>query len=121
MRGSMIFICQRRCPLFLIPAFLLAHVATAQALSTADIIDPAYGIKAFTITIPAGWKLDGTVIPGPECSKIPFPVFRAYSPDGLSEMRLMPTFYWTFHPNVRNFHAPNGCMDFGRTLTAEEF
>jgi len=100
--------------------FPLAHLAEAQDLTTASIIDPAYGVKAFTITIPAGWKFQGTVLPGPECSQISFPVFRAYSPDGLSEIRLMPTFDWTFHPNTPNFH-PKGCMDFGRTITAGEF
>ncbi len=32
----------------------------------------------------------------------------------------MPTFYWTFHPGTHNSH-PNGCLDFGHTLTAAEF
>jgi hypothetical protein len=93
----------------------------AQGLTTASIVDPAYNLKAFTITIPAGWKFQGTVLPGPDCSDIPFPVFRAYSADGLSEMRLMPAFNWTFHPALKNFHAPSGCLDYGRALTAEEF
>jgi hypothetical protein len=103
-------------------AFLVAStpVAADQGLTTAPIIDPAYNLKAFTITIPAGWKFQGTVLPGPGCSDIPYPVFRAYSPDGLNEIRLQPTFNWTFHPNSR-MTAPNGCLDFGRTLTAEEF
>ena len=100
--------------------FPLAQLAGAQELTTAPIVDPAYGIKAFTVTIPAGWKFQGTVLPGPECSQIPYPVFRAYSSDGLSEIRLMPTFNWTFHPNIANFHS-SGCLDFGRTLTAAEF
>lgn len=104
-----------------LPLFLLAPIAAAQGLTTADIVDPAYGMKAFTITIPAGWKFQGTVIPGPDCTPYPYPVFRAYSPDGLSEIRLMPTFYWTFHPSVRNFRAPHGCMDYDHTLTAQEF
>jgi len=99
----------------------LAHLATAQSLTAAAITDPAYNVKAFTITIPAGWKFQGTVIPGPDCSNIPFPVFRAYSADGLSEMRLEPTFEWTFHPALKNFHSPSGCLNFGHTLTATEF
>ncbi len=28
----------------------------AQSLTTVSITDPAYGIKAFNISIPAGWK-----------------------------------------------------------------
>lgn len=104
----------------LLAVLLFAPLAGAQELTTVPIIDPAYDIKAFTITIPAKWEFQGTVLPGPECSQISYPVFRAYSPDGLSEIRLLPTFNWTFHPNLRNFHAA-GCLDFGRTLTAAEF
>lgn len=94
---------------------------SGEQTTTVSIQDPAYGMKAFTVTIPAGWKFDGTVIPGPECNWVPYPVFRAYAADGLSEIRLMPVFNWTFHPKVRNLHAPTGCMDYGRTLTAKEF
>ena len=99
---------------------LTVPFAAAQRLTTADIIDPAYGIKAFTITIPAGWKFQGTVFPGADCFPPSYPVFRAYSPDGLTEIRLLPTFNWTFRPNLR-MKAPNGCLDFGHPLTAAEF
>jgi hypothetical protein len=112
---------RRQLVLLLAPLLLpLAQLAGAQNLTTAPIIDPAYGVKAFTITIPAGWKFQGTVMTGPECSRVSFPVFRAYSPDGLTEMRLLPMFNWTFHPNIKNFHVA-GCMNFPGTLTAEEF
>jgi hypothetical protein len=112
---------RRQLVLFLAALLLsFTHPAGAQNLTTAPIIDPAYGVKAFTITIPAGWKFQGTVMTGPECSRVSFPVFRAYSPDGLTEIRLLPTFNWTFHPNIRNFHVA-GCMNFPGTLTAEEF
>lgn len=103
-------------------AFLITStsIAADQGLTAAPIIDPAYNLKAFTITIPAGWKFQGTVIPGPECSGVPYPVFRAYSPDGLNEIRLEPTFNWTFHLNLR-MKTPRACLDFGHSLTAEEF
>src|SRR5271169_1411187 len=72
---------------------------SADALSTGTINDPTLGdIKAFTVTIPAGWKFQGTVVRGPECNPISFPAFRAYSLDGLTELRLLPVFNWTFHP-----------------------
>src|SRR5580658_10168067 len=102
-------------------ACTLAHSAAAQNLTTAAIIDPAYNVKAFTITIPAGWKFQSTVMPGPECSPFSFLVFRAFAPDGLNQIRLEPTFNWTFHPALKNFKSPTGCMDFGHTLTAAEF
>ena len=83
-------------------AFLIASTPSPLTRDSPrpPIIDPAYNLKAFTITIPAGWKFQGTVLPGPACSDIPYPVFRAYSPDGLNEIRLQPTFNWTFHPNI---------------------
>ena len=101
-------------------AFSAPHVK-AQDLTTVSITDPAYGMKAFNVTIPAGWKFQGTVVPGPECSRIPMPVFRAYSPDGLTEMRLMPAFNWTFHPAFKGFRPVNGCMNFTGPMSAADF
>src|SRR3984885_1004681 len=93
----------------------------AQSLATVSITDPAYGIKAFNISIPAGWKFEGTVLPGPECSRIPMPVFRAYSPDGLTEMRLLPAFNWTFHPGMKGFRPVNGCLAYNGPMSAVDF
>ena len=99
----------------------IAPTATAQALSTGIITDPSLGgIKAFTVTIPAGWKFQGTVVRGPECNPISFPVFRAYSADGLTEMRLLPAFNWSFHPAIK-MNTAAGCLPVQRTLTATEF
>lgn len=95
--------------------------AIAQGTTTAPIIDPAYGIKAFTITIPANWKFQGTVLPGPDCSRVAYPVFRAYSPDGLTEMRLLPAFNWTFHPSMRNFRPVPGCVNYNGPIAAAQF
>jgi hypothetical protein len=102
-------------------AGLCAAPAGAQSLTTVAITDPAYGIKAFDITIPAGWKFDGTVLPGPECSRVPMPVFRAYSVDGLTEMRLLPAFNWTFHPSLKGFRPVNGCLAYTGPMSADDF
>lgn len=99
---------------------MTAPCALAQGLTTAPIIDPAYGVKAFTITIPAGWKFRGSVLPAPDCTAAPSPLFRAYSTDGLSEIRLLPAFNWTFHPNLR-MQTPTGCMNFGQPMKAADF
>ncbi len=100
---------------------LLSTAAFAQDTTIFPIVDPAYGIKAYTATVPAGWKFQGTVLPGPDCSRIPFPVFRAYSPDGLREIRLQPVFNWTFHPTFKNFRAVRGCINIGGPITAADF
>jgi len=48
-------------------------------------------------------------------------VFRAYSPDGLSEMRLLPAFNWTFHPAMKGFCPVSGCLNYSGRMSAEEF
>jgi hypothetical protein len=98
-----------------------ATASLAQSVTTIPINDPAYGVKAFTATVPAGWKFQGTVIPGPECSRIPFPVFRAYSRDGLQEIRLQPAFNWTFHPNNKAFHGVPDCLNISGPISAADF
>ncbi|MGA8937544.1 MAG: hypothetical protein WB439_00110, partial [Acidobacteriaceae bacterium] len=111
-----------RCSMLLtIAALALARAAVAQSTTVVPIVDPAYNIRAFNISIPANWKLQGTVLPGPECSRVPIPVFRAYSRDGLSEMRLMPAFNWTFHPNNHAFHGVSGCLNYTGPMTAAQF
>lgn len=101
---------------------LLVAFAAADNLTTGTINDPTLNnMKAFTVTIPAGWKFQGTVLLGPQCDMTAFPIFRAYSPDGLSEMRLEPAFAWSFHPAIRNTRQIQGCMPYQTTMTAAEF
>ncbi len=112
----------RRTLIIAFAALLLTVCAAAQSLSTGTITDPSFNnIKAFTVTIPAGWKFQGTVMQGPECDITPFPIFRAYSPDGLTEMRLEPAFAWSFHPAIKGTRQIAGCMPYQGTMTAAQF
>ena len=93
----------------------------AQTFSTGTITDPTLGnMKSHTVTIPAGWKFQGTVVRGPDCYPNSFPTFRAYSPDGLTEIRLLPAFNWSFHPAIR-MKTIAGCLPYTRTMSASEF
>src|SRR5579884_3355426 len=99
--------------------FMLPRSAAAASLITASIGDPSFGgMKAATLTIPAGWKLEGAMLTNP-CESIPWAVFRAYSPDGLTEMRAMPVFGWRWRPNLRMDNS--GCLPLTGPLTAAEF
>ena len=107
-------------PIVLGCAFL-AQFSVAQAFTTAVITDPTLGnMKALTVTIPAGWQFQGTVVRGPDCYPNSFPTFRAYSRDGLTEIRLLPAFNWSFHPAIR-MNTIAGCLPFQHTMTAAEF
>ena len=58
--------------------------------TTATVGDPSFNnMQAQTMTIPAGWKMDGTIMTAP-CTTLPWAVYRAYSADGLTEIRQYP-------------------------------
>jgi hypothetical protein len=86
------------------------------------IHDPALNMDAFIVTIPADWHFQGTFFPGTGCSQIPFPVYRAYSPDGLTEIEGLPRLDWTWS-NLP--YAPKttqaGCLPLKETMSASEF
>ena len=93
----------------------------AGGVTSATITDPVVQTEAFDVRIPAGWKFQGTVFPGPPCNEIPYPVYRAYSPDGLTEMRKFPRFDWTFDSVKLGPPPQNSCLPLDRKLTAEQF
>jgi hypothetical protein len=89
--------------------------------STATINDPSSNNEpAFTVTIPSGWKVDGTVMINP-CNHLPSPVFRAYASDGLTEMRYMPIFGWRWSKAQLPPSATQGCLPLPGPMTAAQF
>jgi hypothetical protein len=74
---------------------------------------------AATLTIPAGWKMQGAMMVSP-CNTTPWPVLRSYSPDGLMQMRYEPVFGWKWRPQVRALDT-SGCAPLTGTMTAAQF
>jgi hypothetical protein len=88
--------------------------------TVATIADPSLNnMAANTVTIPDGWKLQGVMLTSP-CTQLPWPVYRAYSPDGLMEMRSEPAFGWVWQPQV-NGVPTNGCTPMRDQVTAAQF
>jgi hypothetical protein len=75
---------------------------------------------AGSLTIPAGWKAQGILVTSP-CTSTPSPVFRAYSADGLTQMRFEPQIGWAWHPNLKGGGAPPGCISLSGPMTAAQF
>jgi len=99
-------------------ATVVSLPACSQGVTTATVNDPSFGgIKALTLTIPAGWKFQGVMLTSP-CSQLPWPVYRAYSQDGLSEMRAMPAFGWRWNKYKGD---QSGCLPLPGPMTAAEF
>ncbi len=88
------------------------------------IRDPGYNMTAFDVTVPANWKFEGTFVPGSSCFQSPFPVVRAYSPDGLTEWRRYPRMDWIWS-NVTspaaNAPAHPDCLSLKQELSAQDF
>ena len=47
-------------------------------------------MKAFSVTLPVKWHFRGVLMQGDDCVGLPYAVWRASSPDGLSYVELMP-------------------------------
>jgi hypothetical protein len=88
-------------------------------LTTATVSDPALNnMVATTLTIPEGWKLQGieAILP---CTPGPFPIFRAYSPDGLMQMRGEPIIGWKWNPKYQTDQT--GCAKISKAISAADF
>jgi hypothetical protein len=93
------------------------------------IRDPGFNMTAFDVTVPANWKFEGTFVPGSSCFQSPFPVVRAYSPDGLTEWRRYPRMDWTWTNmpgapgQAEAGQAPShpDCLSLKQELSAQDF
>ena len=87
--------------------------------TTSTVNDPSFNnMLAETMTIPASWKMDGTIMTAP-CTTLPWPVYRAYSADGLTEIRQYPALGW--HWNAHGSFNQGGCLTMQAPMSASAF
>lgn len=76
----------------------------------AEVQDPVYGMTAYTINVPSGWKFVGKILRPGGCH--PAPVLAAAlsyvseSPDGLTAFAQLPGVSWTWTSNGSNMMGP---------------
>ena len=74
------------------------------------VVDPAYGMTAYTIDVPSGWKFAGMILRPGGCHPPPTPAaglsFTAASPDGVSEFVTLPGVSWSWSSNGTNIMGP---------------
>jgi hypothetical protein len=102
-------------------ALLPSHSNSAPggSLHQVTVRDEGFNIPAFTMDIPAGWKIDGGVIRTVNCSLgDPFLVFSTSSPDELYSGQILSP-YFTFWPNSMNTNL-QGCGEVRRPMSAAE-
>jgi hypothetical protein len=89
-----------------------SHAGSASFSSTRpeQVVDPAYGMTAFTIEVPAGWKFVGMILRPGGCHPSPTPAaglsYTAMSPDGAEAMVTLPGVSWTWTSNGTNIMGP---------------
>jgi len=89
------------------------------------ITDPTMNnMKAFSVTIPAKWHFQGVLMQGDDCVTLPYFVWRASSPDGLSYVELMPPLGWRFGSGPIGAFAnqqKNSCLPMKGPMHAQDF
>jgi hypothetical protein len=85
------------------------------------IFDPNLKLNAYNVTVPSNWKFDGVYVAGSSCQQIPFPVFRMYSADGLTEIRRFPRFDWNWSNSKFKAQQKPDCLNLQKELSAQEF
>jgi hypothetical protein len=89
---------------------------------TVYIQDPSLNnMNAISVSIPAKWIFQGTLVQGDQCSPTPYPVFRATSPDGLTFVERMPNLNWVWGTGPMTTAQTNGCLPLKQALSAQDF
>jgi hypothetical protein len=89
-----------------------AHAASSTWTGShkVDVTDPAYGMPAFSIDVPNGWKFAGTILRPAGCHAPAYAAaglsYSALSPDGVSAYIVLPGVSWTGSSNGYNFQGP---------------
>jgi hypothetical protein len=93
----------------------------AAGTKVVTITDYVLNMTAYSLTVPSNWIFDGTIVEGSSCVALPFAVFRATSPDGLTGLKSLPRLDWAWsdNPNYAN-SGTSDCLQLKRELTAEE-
>jgi hypothetical protein len=100
-----------------------ADNASGGATKVQYISDPTLNnMNAFAITIPTKWHFQGILYQGGNCTPIPFGVFRATSPDGLSFVERLPAlaWFWGKGPFLK-FMPKTDCLPLSGPLSAQQF
>ncbi len=99
-----------------------AAAATGGGTRTEYILDPTFNnMKAFAVTIPAGWHFEGAMFQGGSCESVPFPVFRTSSPDGLSYVERLPLMSWQWGSGPVGPKNRGDCLPLTKGMGAQEF
>jgi hypothetical protein len=86
------------------------------------LTDPSMNnMKAAEVTIPAKWHFRGALLQGGRCDTMPYAVFRASSPDGLSFVERLPTLSWRWGSGPMAVKNADDCLPLQKAMSGQEF
>jgi hypothetical protein len=91
-----------------------------EGLHCTPLRDPVIGMDAFLVAAPPGWHAQGAVIYGTPCNQLPFPVFRATSPDGLTTLERLPRMDWRWGKYAPK-QPQQGCLPLREEVSPADF
>ncbi|MGB8844893.1 MAG: hypothetical protein WCC73_04400 [Terracidiphilus sp.] len=102
------------------PATYVAGPSLSNQLTSATITDPSLNnMVAYNVQIPGGWKFQGVSMMLPCISTGPAPIYRAYSPDGLMQIRGEPPMGWKWSSTMKVNQS--GCANISKPISAADF
>jgi hypothetical protein len=96
---------------------------TQVATKVGYITDPTLGnINAVSVRVPSRWQFNGWIAQGDTCVTIPFPIYKATSPDGVTTVEQEPDMVWKYGSGPQ-FLAVNqkDCLPMKGPMSAEDF
>jgi hypothetical protein len=95
-----------------------SHSTLGQGLTTVTLTDASLNnMPATEVSVPKGWHVQGNMAMSP-CTSLPSPTWDASSPDGNSQMNVLPAFGWKWGMGAQN---RNGCIPLTGPLHAADF
>lgn len=101
-----------------------SQTAVPKVTKRVALIDPVLQMEAYAYKMPEGWSFEGTILPGPSCNGVPSPVYRATSPDGITQMKEEPPLDWSWGdepPPGSRFMKTDDCLKWTQEVSAADF
>jgi hypothetical protein len=97
--------------------------ASSSGTQAQHITDPTLNnMNAFTVTIPSKWHFQGVLFQGGKCGTVPYAVFRATSPDGLTSVERLPVLGWMWGSGPMYGYTPKtDCLPLTGPMSAQDF
>jgi hypothetical protein len=95
-------------------------VATPRGMQKVFVHDPVFNMDAFEVFVPAKWHFQGTVVQGTSCVPVPFVVFRATSPDGLTMLEKLPNLDWKWGTSPMIGKTQGDCLPLKKAMSAQD-